>query len=102
MKKALLVMLLAAGAFVSPAQANYFSNPYTGVTLNIGSAPNPTPADIRVDRLPQIVDEQPGFVLSFLRSLFGMPDTQTANADPASQTQPPSGGALVPAASQSR
>src|SRR5437588_13075138 len=58
-KKMVLAVLLAAGAFIMPAQANYFSNPYTGVTLNIGSAPNPTPADIRVDRLPTIAEGQP-------------------------------------------
>ena len=98
-RKTLLAMLLVSGAMISPAHANYFSNPYTGVTLNIGSAPNPTPADIRVDRLPTITEDQPGFVLSFLRSLFGTPAAQTAKAY---QSQPPSGGALVPAASQSR
>jgi hypothetical protein len=103
MKKIVLAMLLAAGAFVAPAQANYFSNPYTGVSLNIGSAPNPTPADIRVDRLPTIAEE--GLLDSFLKRMAGLLAPQTAaqaNQAAQTQTQAPSGGALVPAASQSR
>ena len=57
-KKTVLAMLLVSGALITPAYANYFSNPYTGITLNIGSAPNPTPADIRVDRLPTVTEDQ--------------------------------------------
>ena len=102
-KKTVLAMLLAAGAFITPAHANYFSNPYTGVSLNIGSAPNPTPADIRVDRLPTIAEE--GLLDSLLKRMFGLPAAPTAaQASPPAQAQPqpPNGGALVPAASQSR
>ncbi len=58
MNKTVLAMLVVSGAFITPASANYFSNPYTGITLNIGSAPNPTPADIRVDRLPTVTEDQ--------------------------------------------
>jgi hypothetical protein len=31
----------------APASANWFSRPGLGVTLNVGSAPNPTPEDLR-------------------------------------------------------
>jgi outer membrane protein OmpA-like peptidoglycan-associated protein len=48
MKKAILSVLLLSAVCASPASANYFSNPITGTTLNIGSAPNPTPAQLRV------------------------------------------------------
>ena len=48
----ILPVLLVAAAFVTPASANWFHNPYQGVNRNIGSAPNPTPADIREGRLP--------------------------------------------------
>jgi len=41
------LLLLSAVVCVTPAYANYFSNPAQGVNLNIGSAPNPTPADLR-------------------------------------------------------
>jgi outer membrane protein OmpA-like peptidoglycan-associated protein len=41
------LLLLSAVICVTPASANYFSNPAQGTTLNIGSAPNPTPADLR-------------------------------------------------------
>src|SRR5438874_9893275 len=102
-RKTLLAMLLVSGAMIAPAHANYFSNPYTGVSLNIGSAPNPTPADIRVDRLPTIAEE--GLLDSLLKRMFGVAAAPTAaQARPPAQAQPqaPNGGALVPAASQSR
>ncbi len=44
MKKTLLAVLLVSAAVMSmPASANYFSNPSAGVSLNVGSAPNPKP-----------------------------------------------------------
>ena len=48
MKKAILSVLLLSPVCASPASANYFSNPVTGTTLNIGSAPNPTPSQLRL------------------------------------------------------
>jgi len=45
--KTMMSMLAAAAIFASPAYANWFSNPTTNTNLNIGSAPNPTPADLR-------------------------------------------------------
>ena len=48
MKKVLISLLLISTACATPAFANYFSNPRMGVNLNIGSAPNPKPANIRV------------------------------------------------------
>jgi hypothetical protein len=56
--KLMLSLLFASAAFVMPASANWFHNPYTGVNLNVGSAPNPTPADIREDRLPIVTKDQ--------------------------------------------
>jgi outer membrane protein OmpA-like peptidoglycan-associated protein len=41
------LLLLSVVICVTPASANYFSNPAQGTNLNIGSAPNPTPADLR-------------------------------------------------------
>jgi outer membrane protein OmpA-like peptidoglycan-associated protein len=49
MKKVLISLLLITTAVcTTPASANYFSNPALGMNLNIGSAPNPKPADLRV------------------------------------------------------
>jgi outer membrane protein OmpA-like peptidoglycan-associated protein len=48
MKKVLLSLLLISTAYATPAFANYFSNPQLGMNLNIGSAPNPKPADLRI------------------------------------------------------
>jgi hypothetical protein len=56
MKRFVMPLLLVSAAFVSPAYANYFSNPVTGVNLNVGSAPNPTPEDIRESRTPVVAD----------------------------------------------
>jgi len=50
--KLMLSLLFASAAFIMPASANWFHNPYEGINRNVGSAPNPTPADIREDRLP--------------------------------------------------
>jgi hypothetical protein len=43
----MMSLLLLSAVFISPASANWFSNPRAGTNLNIGSAPNPTPADLR-------------------------------------------------------
>ena len=46
MRKAIIPLLLLSAVCVTPASANWFSNPRLGVNLNVGSAPNPKPADI--------------------------------------------------------
>jgi hypothetical protein len=56
--KLMLPLLFVSVAFIMPASANWFHNPYTGVNLNVGSAPNPTPADIREDRLPIVTKDE--------------------------------------------
>ena len=56
-RKTILALLLISGAVATPAYANFFHNPYLGINLNIGSAPNPTPEDIRASRLPIIVQD---------------------------------------------
>ena len=43
----MMSLLLLSAAFAMPASANWFSNPRLGTNLNIGSAPNPRPADLR-------------------------------------------------------
>lgn len=49
MKTTLLSLLLISTAVcATPAFANYFANPQLGMNLNVGSAPNPKPADLRV------------------------------------------------------
>ena len=48
MKKVLISLLLISTACATPSFANYFSNPRTGINLNIGSAPNPKPLHLRV------------------------------------------------------
>src|SRR5258705_7628256 len=43
----MMSLLFLSAVVITPASANCFSNPRTGTNLNIGSAPNPTPADLR-------------------------------------------------------
>lgn len=44
--------LLLAVALVMPAYANWFNNPGLNVSRNLGSAPNPTPQDLRKRNSP--------------------------------------------------
>jgi len=53
-----LLISAAAVAAVAPASANWFNNPYLGITRNVGSAPNPTPDDVRQGRLPIVVRQE--------------------------------------------
>jgi hypothetical protein len=95
----LLPALLLSAALVSPASANWFHNPYQNIYRNVGSAPNPTPQDIRENRLPIVVQEEDNDhpILSAIRSMFSGRNQQSA------QAQPQTGQARnVPASSPSR
>ena len=71
-----LSVLLLSAASATPAFANYFSNPRANINLNIGSAPSPTPRDIREHRLPQVVQAAAS-------------DANVAADDPAGTTRTP-------------
>jgi hypothetical protein len=53
-----LLLSVATVAAVTPASANWFHNKYLGITRNVGSAPNPTPEDVRQMRLPIVVRQE--------------------------------------------
>ena len=57
--KMTLSVLLLSAAFATPTFANYFHNPYTNLNWNIGSAPSPTPRDIRENRQPRVTQAAP-------------------------------------------
>jgi hypothetical protein len=97
-KKTLMALLLVSGALATPAYANYFSNPYTGVTLNIGSAPNPTPADVRIGHLPAITKDDASAPATTAAAKSEEKNAPLAQNPPAAA----SGATLVPAAAQSR
>ena len=69
-----LSLLLLSAAFATPTLANYFHNPSTNLNWNIGSAPSPTPLDIRENRQPRVIKVAPS------DSNFVAEDT-TKNAD---------------------
>jgi len=45
--KTMLSLLLLSAVCATPASANFFSNPRLNMMLNVGSAPNPTPQQLR-------------------------------------------------------
>src|SRR5262245_17649309 len=58
--KITLPLLLLSAALASPASANFFSNPRTGLNLNVGSAPNPAPRQaLMFAAIPQPAAEIP-------------------------------------------
>ena len=57
--KMTLSALLLSAVFATPTFANYFHNPYTNLNWNIGSAPSPTPRDIRENRQPRVTEAAP-------------------------------------------
>ncbi|HEY4264195.1 MAG TPA: hypothetical protein VGM72_02675 [Micropepsaceae bacterium] len=100
MNKLILPLLLATAAFATPASANWFHNPYQGINRNIGSAPNPTPADIQEMRLPQATKvETP--MLNYTVVEPAKDPNKTASAA-TSANAPAQGAGTVPAAAPSR
>jgi hypothetical protein len=67
MKKTTMIsLLLLSTVAVTPAFANWFANPRTNTMLNVGSAPSPTPEDLRkigdsryASNAPVIIHEPP-------------------------------------------
>jgi hypothetical protein len=53
-----LLIAVATVTAVTPASANWFHNRYLGISRNVGSAPNPTPEDVRQMRLPIVVEQE--------------------------------------------
>ena len=67
----ILTGLIVASVAASPASANWFSNPNIDINLNIGSAPNPTPDDVLVERQPMLVRDADGNVIAMIDSTSG-------------------------------
>jgi hypothetical protein len=96
----LLPVLLLPAVFVSPASANWFSNPEVNINLNLGSAPNPTPDDVRTDRQPMLVRDADGNVIAMIDPATGK---MIAIAEPSATAKPSSSAAKVtPAAAPAR
>ena len=57
--KMTLSVLFLSAACATPTFANYFHNPSTNLNWNIGSAPSPTPRDIRENRQPKVAQVAP-------------------------------------------
>ena len=83
---------LIVASIAAPASANWFSNPYIDINLNIGSAPNPKPDNILIERQPMLVRDADGNVIAMIDSQSGK---VIATAEPQQ-------GAKKPAAPQAR
>ncbi len=95
--KLMLSLLFASAAFIMPASANWFHNPYEGINRNVGSAPNPTPADLRENRLPIVTKDEDN------SNAAAAEKTASADAARAAPAPAPAGGtANIAAASPSR
>jgi hypothetical protein len=96
----LLPVLLLPAVFVSPASANWFSNPGVNINLNLGSAPSPTPNDVRTERQPMLVRDADGNVIAMIDPSTGK---MIAIAEPLATAKPTNGDAKVtPAAARAR
>ena len=96
----LLPVLLLPAVFVSPASANWFSNPEVNINLNIGSAPSPTPNDVRTERQPMLVRDADGNVIAMIDPATGK---MIAIAEPSAAAKPASSTAkITPAAARTR
>jgi hypothetical protein len=58
--KLLLALIFVSAAIITPASANWFSNPSLGINRNVGSAPSPTPDQVRQEKQPPFVLRDPG------------------------------------------
>jgi len=91
------LVLVASAAFVAPASANWFHNPYQNINRNIGSAPNPTPEDLRQMRLPIAVENEQTDPKATATDAKADANT-SASAAPQGNTAPQAPGAEVVAA----
>ena len=67
----ILLALLLSSAAATPALANWFSNPAWNINLHVGSAPNPTPDDIRAGRQPMLVRDADGNIIAMIDPISG-------------------------------
>lgn len=96
-KKTVLSLLMLSALCAAPASANYFSNPQAGTNLNIGSAPNPTPADLRA---LYGESEAPTAYVPYVPTAEAAPPPAPAPAPALSVYEPPVAAPLPPAVRQ--
>ena len=95
----ILTGLIVASVAASPASANWFSNPNIDINLNIGSASNPTPDDVLVERLPMLVRDADGNVIAMIDSTSGK---VIATAEPSASAKKPAATSAPQARSSGR
>ncbi len=85
--RVLPVALILSAVLATPSAANWFHNPKLNINRNVGSAPSPTPEDIREGRIPIVVknEDDTGPVVAALRWMFG--GSRAAQAQPLPATR---------------
>ena len=94
--KLTLSLLFLSAAYATPTLANYFHNPTTNLNLNIGSAPSPTPLDIRENRQPRVTKVAPSDDNFVADDTMKNADKSAANDHPAARN----GGEKAPSIAQ--
>src|SRR3954462_10815452 len=92
--KTLMLLLLPLAAIATPATANWFAYPSFGVNLNVGSAPNPTPEQLRQERMGPLAFWKKD--KAFQRIGEASPQSNQANAIPLPQKKPITGPKPLP------
>jgi hypothetical protein len=91
----MMSLLLLSAVFITPASANWFNNPKTGTMLNVGSAANPTPADLRAigdSKVAVAYTTEPRFVATQTQTIA--PNETMSTVDLAKLEGRPVSGAL--------
>src|SRR5260221_11543623 len=92
--KILALLLLPFAAIATPATANWFAYSSLGVNLNIGSAPNPTPAQLRQERLGPLAVRKKDKAFQTVGEVS--PQSNQGNAIPLPQKKPIPGPKPLP------
>ena len=88
-----LPLLLVVATFAMPASANWFHNPKLGINLNVGSAPNPTPEDLRQMRQPVVTEDEANPAPATATAQTTPANTTATNTAPKPATPAPNGAA---------
>ena len=66
-----VISLLLLSAIATPAAANWFARPTLGINLNVGSAPSPSPYDLRMVEGYAILRQSQVITVDMLRDMEG-------------------------------
>jgi hypothetical protein len=77
-------LLILTVCVATPVSANWFANPALGINLHVGTAPSPTPEDVRSGKRPMLVRDADGNIIAMIDPSSGK---VIATAEPPPRTQ---------------